>query len=71
MIHLNPQINLISAGSVAQIQLPRIKIMSKQTYHQPEFRMYGNISVMTQNMGSTSTAASDGATGITIKKKTS
>ncbi|WP_310423343.1 hypothetical protein [Chamaesiphon sp. VAR_48_metabat_135_sub] len=46
--------------------------MSKQTYHQPEFRMYGNISVMTQNMGNTSTAAADGGTGLgTAKKKTS
>jgi hypothetical protein len=44
----------MSVGSVPHLQLPRIKIMNKQSYHKPELRMYGNISVMTQAMGSTS-----------------
>jgi hypothetical protein len=26
--------------------------MTKQSYHKPEFRIYGNISVMTQGTGS-------------------
>jgi hypothetical protein len=29
--------------------------MNKQSYHKPEFRIYGNISVMTQGMQTTGT----------------
>lgn len=29
---------------------PKFTVMNKQTYRTPEFRMYGNISVMTQAM---------------------
>ncbi|WP_373544992.1 hypothetical protein [Chamaesiphon sp.] len=43
--------------------------MNKQDYHKPEFRMYGNISVMTQAMGSKTAATSDGGTG--SRRKTS
>ncbi|WP_373540728.1 hypothetical protein [Chamaesiphon sp.] len=41
--------------------------MNKQSYHKPEFRMYGNISVMTQNMGRGGSTA-DGATTGTRRK---
>ena len=33
--------------------------MNKQNYHKPEFRMYGTIGVMTQDMGNTNTSLGD------------
>ncbi|WP_281261362.1 hypothetical protein [Chamaesiphon polymorphus] len=36
--------------------------MNKQSYHKPEFRLYGSISVMTQDMGTKATASPDGGT---------
>jgi hypothetical protein len=37
--------------------------MNKQTYHKPEFRMYGNISVMTQQMGVDPQSRTDNPSG--------
>jgi hypothetical protein len=58
----------MSVGSVIHLSnYPKSQIMNKQSYHKPEFRLYGNISVMTQSMAEKQTASPDGgtATGMT------
>jgi hypothetical protein len=55
----------MSVGSVINLSnYPDLKIMNKQNYHKPEFRLYGSISVMTQALGSKGTSA-DNSKGLT------